>query len=352
MSAIIEVRAERSYTVQVDCTWQEELATLLSSRSRVAIVVPSALESKIDALATGGAHSCVIVIPDGEVSKSSACLTTIWEELGKEGFTRSDVVVAIGGGTTTDIAGFAAATWLRGIDWIAIPTSMAGMVDAAIGGKTGMNSSVGKNLIGAFHSPSQVLIDLSWLGSLSDRDFAAGLAEVIKTGFISDPEILKLINGSNLTSIRKDRSLTVELIARSIRVKAAVVSADFKESFAREILNYGHTVGHAIELHSGYSLRHGEAVSIGMVYAAELANIKGILDAQVVQVHREILANMGLPIAYDAKAWPQILQTIAMDKKARGREVRFVGISAIGTTVRMEKLSESDLTLAYERITS
>lgn len=352
MSPIIEVRAERAYTVNVDCIWRNELAKLLSSRSRVGIVVPSSLRSMVRDISAGQAELSVIVVPDGEESKSSACLMMIWNELGEQGFTRSDVVVAIGGGTTTDIAGFAAATWLRGINWIAIPTTMAGMVDAAIGGKTGMNSSVGKNLIGAFHSPHQVLIDLSWLDSLSDRDFAAGLAEVIKTGFISDPEILNLVSDLDLAGIRGNRSLTVELISRSIGVKAAVVGADFKESFAREILNYGHTVGHAIELHSGYSLRHGEAVSIGMVYAAELANIKGILDAQVVTQHRKTLTKIGLPVSYETKAWPQILQSIALDKKARGKEVRFVGISAVGTTVRMEKLSEADLTSAYERISS
>jgi 3-dehydroquinate synthase len=200
--------------------------------------------------------------------------------------------VGIGGGATTDIAGFAAATWLRGVSWIAVPTSIAGAVDAAIGGKTGMNSDYGKNLIGAFHSPSQVIIDLSWFESLSDRDFAAGLAEVIKCGFIKDSRILEICEASDLAAIRKDRALLAELIQRSVQIKADVVSVDFKDSFEREILNYGHTFGHAVERDCHYSLRHGECVAIGMVYVAELAKLHGSIDEPLVRRHIDLAAKI------------------------------------------------------------
>ena len=170
----------------------------------------------------------------------------------------------------TDLAGFVAASWLRGIDWIAVPTTLAGMVDAAIGGKTGINTNAAKNLVGAFHSPVAVIVDTKWLRSLSRRDFAAGLAEVVKCGFIRDPEILFLLQGHNLDSVIANENLTRNLISRAVTVKADVVNQDFKESDLREILNYGHTFGHAVEKHSGYQLRHGECVSIGMAFMAHL----------------------------------------------------------------------------------
>jgi 3-dehydroquinate synthase len=224
------------------------------------------------------------------------------------------------------------------------------MVDAAIGGKTGINSDYGKNLIGAFHSPQRVLIDTSWLISLSDRDFAAGLAEVVKCGFIMDGTILDLVNGKGVAEIRGDALLVQDLITRSVAVKAHVVGSDFKESFGREVLNYGHTLGHAIEIHSKYSLRHGEAVSIGLVFAAELAGVKGLLDAKSIHLHKQILSSLGLPTTYPRDSWQHLYPLLALDKKSRGHQLRFVGISAIGETLRIEDANESELAAAYERI--
>jgi 3-dehydroquinate synthase len=263
-----------------------------------------------------------------------------------------DALVGVGGGTITDLAGFAAASWLRGIDWIAVPTTVAGMVDAAIGGKTGINSDYGKNLIGAFHSPQKVLIDTSWLKTLSDRDFAAGLAEVVKCGFIVDEQILELIKGKNLSQIRGDGALVQDLITRSVAVKAHVVASDFKESFGREVLNYGHTLGHAIETHSKYSLRHGEAVAIGLVFAAQLSGVKGLLDSKSIALHEQILNDIGLPTKYPSDAWKHLSPLLALDKKSRGHQLRFVGLSGIGKTLRIEDANESELRLAYERISS
>jgi 3-dehydroquinate synthase len=226
------------------------------------------------------------------------------------------------------------------------------MVDAAVGGKTGINSEYGKNLIGSFYSPISVIVDLSWLSSLSDRDFAAGLAEVVKCGFIVDSEIVEILKTKNLAEVRSDRALTLELIARSIAVKAKVVSGDFKESFDREILNYGHTLGHAIESHSKYVLRHGECVAIGLIFAANLANQIGALSDQVTQLHKQILNNLGLPISYELRYWPELRANMTIDKKSRSGTLRFVAISEIGKTLRIEGPSETDLLAAYERLCS
>ena len=233
----------------------------------------------------------------------------------------------------TDVAGFAAASWLRGIEWIAVPTSVAGMVDASIGGKTGINSEYGKNLVGAFHSPSAVLIDTTWLHTLSNRDFSAGMAEVIKCGFISESRIIELLLGQDVKSLRLDHERVLSLIEAAVNIKAQVVSADFKESFAREVLNYGHTLGHAIEIHSKYTMRHGEAISIGLVFAAELASLD-------------------LPTTYPRSAWNELLPLLSLDKKTRGSTLRFVAISAIGKTHRIEGVSPAQLLQAYERISS
>jgi 3-dehydroquinate synthase len=291
-------------------------------------------------------------VADGEGAKTAQSLQSLWNWLGAAGFTRSDAIIGIGGGTITDLAGFAAASWLRGIDWIAVPTTVAGMVDAAIGGKTGINSDYGKNLIGAFHSPRKVLIDTSWLKTLSDRDFAAGLAEVVKCGFIVDGQIIDLLKGKNLSEIRNDAALVQDLIVRSVAVKAHIVASDFKESFGREVLNYGHTLGHAIEIHSKYSLRHGEAVSIGLVFAAQLAGVKGLLDSESIAAHEQILSGIGLPTKYPSESWQHLYPLLALDKKSRGHQLRFVALSGIGKTVRIEDANESELRAAYERISS
>lgn len=348
----VEVNAEHRYEVLIGCRWHEELDRLMEGRSRVGVIVSTTLRSRIGTIECAGSDVHIFEIPDGELGKDTATLESLWSKLGASGFTRSDLVVAIGGGATTDIAGFAAATWLRGIDWVAIPTTLAGMVDAAIGGKTGMNSSFGKNLVGAFHSPIEVILDATWLETLGDRDFAAGLAEVIKCGFIADREILTLLSGKDLSEVRNSKRLTEELILRSVNIKAQVVGEDFQEGFAREVLNYGHTMGHAVELHSKFGLRHGEAVAIGMVYIAELAHLRGVLSEELVSLHRSLLSRFGLPTRYPADAWPELWSLLALDKKARGKSLRFVAISKIGTTLRLEGVDETELLKAYERVSA
>ena len=349
---IIEVAAERTYPVIIDRSWKVELSKLLEGRSKAAIIVSEKMQHSVKDLIATDTEVLIFPIADGESGKSSTTLNKVWDWLGAAGFTRSDVVIGIGGGAVTDFAGFAAASWLRGIDWVAIPTTVAGAVDAAIGGKTAINSEYGKNLIGAFHSPCAVIIDISWFDTLSDRDFAAGLAEVVKAGFISDGKILELIGSSKISELRSNRTTVIELVTRAIAVKAKVVSSDFKESFDREVLNYGHTLGHAIELHCKYDLRHGECVAIGMAFMAELQLSLGLITASLAQQHLDILKNLGLPTTYKLQAWPGLLASMYLDKKSRGKTLRLVTIKGIGITDRLENPDEKILLAAYEKVSS
>ena len=354
--AEIKVTAEREYSVRITGDWRGDLSPIANKRDRVAVIYSASMASSIPTMNFSSAESVTIEIPDGEAGKSPLVLQYVWDQLAKNGFTRSDLVVAIGGGTVTDSAGFAAASWLRGIDWVAIPTTLAGMVDASVGGKTGINSSYGKNLIGAFHSPISVLIDASWLATLSDRDFAAGLAEVVKCGFIDDPEILSLLESKSVHQIRTNSSLVNNLIERSVATKAKVVSQDFKESELREILNYGHTFGHAIERVSNYAIRHGEAVAIGMIFVAELSLAQGLIDQDLVNRHRKIFSDLNLPTSLanvpGSGNWESLYSAMALDKKARGSSIRFVALNEVGNCTRIEGVTEAELKSAYEKVLS
>lgn len=338
---IVKVKAERDYQVQIGINASEIIRELSARHNKVLLVAPSSLLLKFKIKSK--ANLVVLGTPEGENQKSLASLDRIWKRCATEGIKRDDAIIGLGGGATTDLAGFASATWLRGIDWYAIPTSLAGMVDASVGGKTGINAESGKNLIGAFYSPKQVFVDLTFLDRLPARDISAGMAEVIKCGFISDYQILNLV--------QEDQIDFESVVYRSIKVKADVVSKDFKESKLREVLNYGHTLGHAIEKDSRYKLRHGEAVSIGMVFAAELSAELAGLNKDVVDLHRELLKNFKLPTTYPAKNWPKVSALLIHDKKVKGSRLRFVGISKIGKPVWFEDVSTNQVSKVYERIT-
>jgi len=340
----IKVTAEKEYLVHLDLNWRAAVENIASSHNKTLLLVPAELAELFEVQTLAESNLKIVEIPSGEAAKSPEFLLKMWEVCGEFGLTRSDCIIGIGGGSTTDLAGFVAASWLRGISWHAIPTTLAGMVDAAIGGKTGINSSHGKNLIGAFHSPTSVIIDKEFLNSLSERDFSAGMAEVIKVGFISDAKILELSFSA--------KANIGELISRSVQVKAQVVSADFKESKLREILNYGHTLGHAIEKLESYKLRHGEAVAIGLIFAAELSNIVVGLDASIVNRHREILGKFNLPTTYGGHALPKLLDLMAGDKKSRGTSVRFIGLESVGNPVWLEAVTSDQIAEAYGRILS
>jgi 3-dehydroquinate synthase len=352
MSDVISVTAEQKYDVLIGCNWRDELSARASDRTRCAIVTTESMKAVIGTLQAGDCEFVYCIIPDGEEGKSPEVLLKLWNWLAAAGFTRTDLVVGVGGGAITDIAGFAAATYLRGIDWIAVPTSVAGAVDAAIGGKTGANLDYGKNLVGSFHSPRTVLIDCSWFATLSDRDFAAGLSEVIKCGFIRDGQILNLLQNKTLHQVRSDENLVLELIKRAVQVKAEVVGGDFKESFDREILNYGHTFGHAVEKHAKYSLRHGECVAIGMAFMAHLQSDLGLITDEVRDLHLSLLTGLNLPVTYSSGDWLELRALMSMDKKSRGNTLRFVTISEIGKTDRIADVAQGHLVSAYEKVCS
>ncbi|WP_310725686.1 3-dehydroquinate synthase [Streptomyces sp. N2A] len=323
---------------------------------RVAVLHPEALAATGEALredlASQGYEAIAIQLPNAEESKTVEVAAYCWKALGQSGFTRSDVIVGVGGGATTDLAGFVAATWLRGVRWIAIPTTVLGMVDAAVGGKTGINTAEGKNLVGAFHPPAGVLCDLAALDTLPVHDYVSGLAEVIKAGFIADPVILDLIEADPEAAKRPDGAHTAELIERAIRVKAEVVSADLKESGLREILNYGHTLAHAIEKNERYNWRHGAAVSVGMVFAAELGRIAGRLDDATADRHRAVLASVGLPLTYRGDQWPKLLETMKVDKKSRGDRLRFIVLDGLAKPTVLEGPDPAMLLAAHAEIAS
>lgn len=312
---------------------------------RVLVVYPRALqatgETVREDLAGHGYNAIAAEIPDGEEAKLLPVAGFCWSILGQSDFTRSDAVVSVGGGTVTDVAGFVAATWLRGVKVIHIPTTLLAMVDAAVGGKTGINTTEGKNLVGAFHPPAGVLIDMDSLHTLPERQMLSGMAEIVKIGFIDDERILQLVEDNPLERIiDPDGPILRELIERAIAVKARVVSADLRESGEREILNYGHTLGHAIEYAERYQWPHGAAVSIGMVYVAELARMASGLPDDVVDRHRSILSKLKLPITYRGDRWPKLLEAMGRDKKTRGSLLRFVVLD--GRTGRTTRLAGPD----------
>jgi 3-dehydroquinate synthase len=303
-------------------------------------------------LAAAGLDAHAAVVPDAETAKTAEVASRLWGVLGRLALTRSDVVVAVGGGTVTDLGGFVAATWLRGVRVVHVPTTLLAMVDAAVGGKTGINTAEGKNLVGAFHEPAAVLCDLDLLATLPPADHVAGLAEVVKCGLIADPVVLDLVEADPAAAARWDGPVTDELVRRAVAVKAEVVAADLKESWLREVLNYGHTLGHAIEQVEGYTWRHGEAVSVGMVYAAELARLAGLLGDADVARHRAVLTSLGLPVTYPGGRWDALEAAVRRDKKSRGSLLRFVVLEGIGRPTRLEGPDDAWLRAAYERVSA
>jgi len=295
-------------------------------------------------------------LPDGERAKAAPVAADCWEALGEAGFTRSDAVVTLGGGSATDLGGFVAATWLRGVRVVHVPTTLLAMVDAAVGGKTGINTGAGKNMVGSFHEPAGVLCDLSLLATLPHDELVSGLGEIIKCGFIADPAILDLVEATDPAALTVDSAELRELVERAIRVKIDVVVDDLRDLGGadghpgRESLNYGHTLAHAIERTSDYSVRHGEAVAIGCVYVAELAARAGSLDRSVVDRHRSALLRVGLPTSYDAASFDDLHAAMKVDKKARGSQLRFVVLDDIGHPRVLAGPSEDDLRGAYVAI--
>ncbi len=328
-------------------------AHLGSKVSKVLIVHSASVGAQATALrAQLAEHYQVLLaeIPDAEAGKRMEVAAFCWQLMGQADFTRSDAVIGFGGGAVTDVAGFVAATWLRGVTLVQVPTSVAGMVDAAIGGKNGINTNEGKNLVGTFYEPSVVFCDLDTLDTLPRNEVLAGFAEIVKAGFIYYPEILDLIEADVERVIDVTSPEFRRVVELSIDMKAKVVAEDLRENGLREILNYGHTLGHAIEHAERYQWRHGAAVAVGMVFAAELGRLTGALSDEVVDRHRSILASLSLPITYPVGRWSTLLATMQRDKKARGAMMRFIVLDDLARPTVLQGPDTSLLFAAYQEV--
>lgn len=356
MTTTIPVAGVDPYDVTLGRGILGELASTLGpSVRKVLIVHPPTLGARAERLRevlSEHVEAILAEIPDAEAGKRVEVAAFCWQVMGQSDFTRSDAVIGFGGGAVTDLAGFVAATWLRGVRLIQVPTTVLGMVDAAIGGKTGINTAEGKNLVGSFYAPSAVVVDLDVLEGISPMETLAGFGEVVKYGFIAEPEILDIIERDVATATNPASDEFRRLVELSIGIKVRVVGADFKEAGEREFLNYGHTLGHAVEFAERYQWRHGAAVSVGMMFAAELGRLSGRLSDDVVDRHRSILSSLQLPVTYPAGRWNTLLSVMRRDKKARGDLLRFIVLDALARPTVLNGPDESLLFAAYQEIGS
>ncbi len=282
-------------------------------------------------LETAGFSVSIIEIPDGEEYKNSATLNQVYDALLAAGVDRGSFVVALGGGVVGDVSGYAAATWMRGIPFVQVPTTLLAQVDSSVGGKTGIDHPKGKNLIGAFYQPRLVLIDVGTLATLDKRQFCAGLAEVIKYGIAIDPLLFEFLEAKCDAILAKEPDVLIEIISRSCQIKAQVVEQDEKEAGLRAILNYGHTLGHAFESLSGYrGLVHGEAVAIGMVLAARISTAEGLCNNEDVMRITTLITRCGLPVETPHFDRQQLINAVAADKKSKGGCITFICNRGIG----------------------
>jgi 3-dehydroquinate synthase len=350
----IRVGGPAPYDVVVGHGVAERLPALLPDAATVALVSAGPIEQltgRLDDTLTAAGHRVVRVdVPAGERGKTLDAAAALWNAFSQVPLTRSDAVVAVGGGATTDLAGFAAATWLRGVRIVHVPTTLLGMVDAAVGGKTAINTAAGKNLVGAFHPPAGVLVDLEVLSTLPVAEWVNGLAEVVKAGFVADPVILDVLEKDLAAARQPGGPGTRELVERSIQMKADVVGADLRETGPREVLNYGHTLGHAIERVERFRWPHGHAVSVGLVFAAALGRADGRLDDATADRHRTVLEALGLPTTYPAGAWPELLEAMRVDKKARADRLRFVVLDGLARPGILEAPEQSLLDKAFAEV--
>ena len=353
----IHVATGQPYDVTVGHGAVSRLRAAVGDAARVAILHPKVLADEATALAHQlDAEVTQVQLPRGEKAKTAKVLDACWKILAEDGFTRTDAVVGLGGGATTDLAGFVAATWLRGVRYVSVPTTLLAMVDAAVGGKTGINLKAGKNLVGAFWEPAAVLADLDFLASLPIDDLRGGLAEMAKHGFIADPRTLELFEADPQALLTPGSPALAEAVSRSMEVKAGVVAGDLRErtsagaQVGRELLNYGHTLAHAIERREKYTMSHGYAVSIGAQFAALLGRNLGHADDAFVERHRAVFGSVGLPLTYDADAWDDLRETMNLDKKTRAGSLRFVLLDAVGSPFIAEAPDEVVLRDTYAEL--
>ena len=358
----VSVAGERPYDVLIGHGILAELPRIVQETpgaggGGVTIIHAKALADRARAaeaaLTNEGLRVLSVEVPDGEAAKKARVLEYLWDRLGSFRLGRDGLVVGLGGGATTDLAGLAAATWLRGVPVVQVPTTLLAMVDAAVGGKTGIDTPAGKNLVGAFHPPAAVIADLEMLSTLPAAELRAGLGEVIKCGLIADSVILDRVLADPADCLTWGSPVLADLVTRSIAVKAAVVGEDLTEAGLREVLNYGHTYAHAIEKVTGYSWRHGEAVAVGCVFAAEIAHRNGNLSRDALALHRQSLEAVGLPTRFPEGEgrWEELKEAMMSDKKVRSGRLRLVLLDDIARPVRVQAPAESVLLSAHEAVT-
>ncbi|HEY2728687.1 MAG TPA: 3-dehydroquinate synthase [Polyangia bacterium] len=342
----VELGARR-YDVRIGAIAPAEAATAIAgvfgAVTGVAVLVDEAVGARsprvaplVEALRARLPNVKRLDLRAGEACKTLAEIERTTEWLAEEGYDRRAAVVGVGGGAATDHAGFAAAVYLRGVRFALVPTTLLAMVDASVGGKTAVDLPAGKNLVGAFHQPSAVIADLGFLGTLPARERRAGLAEVVKCGFIADPELLRILEQLPVQPDGDDAALppavAAELVARAVRVKAEVVAEDETESGRRAILNFGHTVGHALEAASGYGLLHGEAVGLGVLAALSLGEARGLGTPALTARATALLARLGLPVDLQPRLSAEVLARVSVDKKRRDGAIKFVFCPKPGET--------------------
>ena len=333
---------DRSYPIHVGAGLLERAGELLRQagvRGKVAVVTnPTVAQLYLDAiheaLTNAEFEVTPILVPDGEEHKNLKSLVSIYDRLISERFERKSCVLALGGGVVGDVAGFAAATYLRGVSYVQVPTTLLAQVDSSVGGKTGINHESGKNLIGAFYQPKLVLIDVAVLRTLPHRELVAGLAEIIKYGIIQDPALFQLLEQRMEKLLGSDLELLSQVIGVSCAIKARVVEADEREEDYRAVLNFGHTIGHALETVTGYrQLLHGEAVAVGMVKAVALSVQQGFCDTASFNRVTALVRKAGLPVEIPSGVLPQnLIQAMEVDKKVAGGKIKFIMCEGIGKT--------------------
>jgi 3-dehydroquinate synthase len=347
----------RSYTIQFGSGNLSRIGSIckkLNLSGSSAVITNATIgalygKSIIDSLAAVDISAECLIIPDGEQFKNSSTLNSIYDVLIERGLDRKSFLIALGGGVVGDITGFAAATYLRGIEFIQVPTSLLAQVDSSVGGKTGINHLKGKNLIGAFHQPRSVLVDISTLDTLPEREYLSGLAEVIKYGVVCDRDFFHFISERVDRLLDREQNTLLEVVSRSCAIKAGVVANDEREDGYRAVLNYGHTFAHAVERLTEYKrFLHGEAVAIGMVQACKLSEYKGYADSSDTKRLIDLLQQFGLPVDLPSFTVEAYLQAIRKDKKVNAGGINFVFNSGIGGSV-IEAVADWDFLLSTIR---
>ncbi len=350
---------DRSYTVDIAAGLLDrlgELAREVVPASRAAIISDQTVaalygQRAVQSLAAAGYRADLLPFPPGDASKSLAQAERLYDGLAAAGIERSSLIVTLGGGVSGDLGGFVAATWLRGVPFIQVPTTLEADVDASVGGKVAVNHASGKNMVGAFYQPRRVVMDVDCLSSLDKRELAAGLAESIKHGLIRDAELFAWHESQAERILACDRAVMAELLERNVRIKAAVVAADEREGHLRAILNFGHTFGHAVESHLRYQWRHGECVAVGMVAACRIGQARGLIGEPEVARIEALLARLGLPTRVPEDIPVQVLlDWMKKDKKVKAGKIQFVLPKGIGDVLITDDVSEEELRAAARAI--